>query len=299
MPTINANGIDLAYQVHGDPGHPTMLLIQGLGMPLSGWPVEFVQMVVAQGFRAILFDNRDIGRSQLFDHVQMPNAVLQVLKSKLGLRARSVYQLHDMAADAKCLMDALDISAAHVVGISMGGMIAQLLAIDSPDRVTSLTSIMSTTGNRHLPGPDKPVERHILRGPGKKASRERRLDYQMRLWSLIGSPDFPTQEDRRREWLLGNMERGLTADGITRQMLAIIASPDRTDKLRNLAVPTLVLHGDADPLVPVECGHATAMAIPDADMMTIPGMGHDLPEVLQPRIIARIAGHARKAADVK
>ena len=260
MTTINANGIDIAYEVHGRDDDPAMLLIQGLGMPLSGWPTEFVDRVVSHGFRAILFDNRDIGRSQLFEAERPPSVILQLLKKRIGLPTRAPYRLHDMARDAECLLDELGIESAHVVGVSMGGMIAQLLAIHCPGRVASLTSIMSTTGDTRLPGADKAVQRHMLKGPAEP-TREARLQYQLVLWRLIGSPEYPTPEERRREWLQRHFERGLTADGIARQMLAIVATPDRTDELKKLRVPTLVIHGEDDTLVPVECGHATASAI--------------------------------------
>lgn len=297
MPRIRTNGIDLAYETHGDPSHPPMLMIQGLGMPLTGWPDAFVQRLLGHGFHLILFDNRDIGRSELIEHAAVPNVAFQMLKRRLGLRAQSCYQLRDMASDAVGLMDAIGVDAAHVVGISMGGMIAQLLAIHAPKRTRSLTSIMSTTGNRKLPGAARAVEKHILAGPAEP-TRESRLEYQLALWDLIGSAKFPMPVEQRREWLLRHFERGLTADGIARQLLAIMAAPDRTAELRRLRVPTLVLHGEDDPLVPVECGRATAAAIPDARLLTFTGMGHDLPEALQPVITERIAKHAHFAAAV-
>ena len=265
-------------------------MIQGLGMPLSGWPAEFVRKLVEMRFHVILFDNRDIGQSQLFDNRPLPNVKIQLLKRKFGIQPRAVYPLSEMARDAEGLLDALHVESAHVVGISMGGMIAQLLAISSPDRVRSLTSIMSTTGNRKLPGAEREVERVILKRP-EEPTPDSRFEHQLAIWELIGSPDYPSDETYRREWLQGVFARGMTADGVSRQMLAILSTPDRTDALRRLRMPTLVLHGENDPLVPVECGRATAAAIPDADLVTYPGMGHDLPIELQPDMVQRIAKH--------
>jgi pimeloyl-ACP methyl ester carboxylesterase len=294
MQKLKANGVELAYELHGDRSHPAMLLIMGLGMPLSGWPTKLVEMLVAQGFRVILFDNRDIGRSQILDELPTPNVVLQILKSKIGLKTRAPYQLADMAQDAEGLLDALDIARAHVVGASMGGMIAQLLALQSSDRVQSLTSIMSTTGQRGLPSASKPVQRHMLTR-GKSPSPEDRMQHSLKMWQLIGSPGYPVADEERRLSLQRHFDRGMTLQGIMRQMLAIIAASDRTDPLRNLELPSLVIHGEADQLVPVECGRATAQAISGSKLVTIPGMGHDLPDALLPRIDQLIGDHARAA----
>ncbi len=298
MPSLTANGVELAYEAYGDPEDPPLLMIQGLGMPLSGWPAAFIEMIAAHGLRVILFDNRDIGRSQLLDDLRMPNVALQILKRKIGLRAQAPYQLRDMMRDAAALLDGLHIRTAHVIGVSMGGMIAQLLAINAPDRVLSLTSIMSTTGNRHLPGTRKDVSRHIMKGPAE-STPDGRMQYHLQLWRLIGSPKYPTPDEQRREWLQRLFDRGMTANGSARQMLAIAATPDRTLQLMQLHTPTLVIHGDADPLVPVACGRATAQAIPASELVIIPGMGHDLPEAVQPRIIELIVSHVRVAEVVR
>lgn len=294
MPKLTANDVDLEYEIRGAAGDPVILMIMGLGMPLSGWPPRLIDMLVAQGFRVILFDNRDIGRSQLFDDLPMPNLALQILKSKIGLKTRAPYQLADMARDAEGLLDALDIARAHVVGASMGGMIAQLLALQSSGRVQSLTSIMSTTGRRGLPSATKPVQRHML-SRSKSPSPEARMQHSLKMWQLIGSPDYPVADEERRLSLQRHIDRGMTLNGIMRQMLAIVAAADRTDPLRTLELPSLVIHGEADPLVPVECGRATAQAIPGSKLVTIPGMGHDLPDEVLPRIDQLIGDHARGA----
>lgn len=294
MPKIRANDIELAYQEHGDPQGDALLLVMGLAMPLTAWPPRLIDRLASRGFRVIVFDNRDIGRSQLFDRLPMPNVPWQIIKRKIGLKTDAPYQLHDMMCDAAGLLDALGVARAHVVGVSMGGMIAQLLALGMPERVRSLTSIMSTTGNDRLPSATRPVQRLMLKRPAS-TELEVRLAHSVRFWRLIGSPGYPVADDDRRAALLQNFERGMTFDGIARQMLAIIATPDRTPQLQNLEVPSLVIHGEADPLVPVECGRATAAAIPGSRLVTIPGMGHDLPDELLPRIDELIAEHMQNA----
>ncbi len=292
MTMIISNGLQLAYEEHGHSNDPVLLMVQGLGMPLSAWPPELITALVAERFRVIVFDNRDIGQSQLMHDSKVPNMLIQTLRRKLGLKVKAPYQLVDMMHDVSGLMDALDISSAHLVGVSMGGMISQLLAIHKPERVISLTSIMSTTGSRKLPGPAKEVTRHIVRGPAS-ATDEGRLEYQWKLWRLLGGPDYRQPDEELREFLSRNLERGTTAAGIARQTLAILAAPSRTAALKMLRVPALVIHGDADPLIPVECGMATALAIPGARTEIIKGMGHDLPVALTGRLAQLIVDHAR------
>lgn len=294
MPTVSTNGIQIAYEVHGCSHDAVLLLVQGLGMPLAAWPPPLIDALVAEGFRVITFDNRDIGRSELLDHLAVPNIIVQTLRKFVGLKVNAPYQLADMMGDVRGLIDALDIDAVHLVGVSMGGMISQLLALAEPERVTSLVSIMSTTNERGLPGPTKAVRRHIVRGPSEP-TREARLAYHWQLWRLLGSPGYPLSEEELGTFLQRIFDRGMTADGTARQMLAIMATPGRRKRLRQLRVPTLVIHGDADPLVPIACGVDTANAIPDAQMVRIDGMGHDLPVALVPRLSRLIADHARAA----
>lgn len=291
MTVIKSNGIDIAFEEHGSAGDPAVLMVQGLGMPLSGWPPAMLEALVGKGFHVIAMDNRDIGRSQLLSELDVPNIAWQTMRRKLGLAVRSPYQLTDMMQDAQGLLDALNIYGAHVVGVSMGGMISQLLAIHHPARVKSLTSIMSTTGNPKLPGPTREVRRHIMRGPAA-ATDEARLEYHQRLWRLIGSPEYPLPEQELSAFLQRVFECGMTRGGVARQMLAIMAAHDRAAELHRLQTPSLVIHGEADPLVPVECGHDTAGAIPGSRIVTIPGMGHDLPEALVPRLTSLIGDHA-------
>lgn len=295
MPAITANGIEIAYEEFGDAKNPVMLLVQGLGMPLAAWPPMLIESLVAEGFRVIAMDNRDIGCSQLLSELKVPNMLVQTLRRKIGMKVKAPYRLTDMMRDVVGLLDALDIKSAHVVGVSMGGMISQILALREPDRVTSLTSIMSTTNDRKLPGPTRAVTRHIVRGP-KAPTAEARLDYHRQLWRLLGSPGYPLPEKELERFLQRIFARGMTATGTMRQTLAIFAAASRANSLKKLDIPTLVIHGDADPLIPIECGIATAKAIPGARMTTIAGMGHDLPEALVPRLTRLIAQHA-KAVD--
>lgn len=292
MPTTDCNGIEIAYEEHGVPTNPVVLLIQGLGVPLSGWPPTLIEGLVAEEYRVVAFDNRDVGRSQLLHDKKVPNMLVQILRRTVRLRVKAPYQLVDMMRDTVGLLDALDIESAHIVGVSMGGMIAQLLAIHEPRRVKSLTLIMSTTGNPKLPGPTKAVTKHIMSRP-KAPTDEARLAHYWQLWRLLGSPDYRLSDAELAEFIQAVFERGLTAAGSARQTLAILAAPDRTDALRHLDVPVLVVHGDSDPLIRVECGQALAEAIPGARMTTISGMGHDLPLALMPRFVRLISQHAK------
>lgn len=295
MPTVQSNNIEIAYDDHGRPGDPPLLMVMGLGLPSSAWPPELIGMLVDQGLRVITFDNRDIGLSQRFDDAGMPNLLVESLRRSFGLAVRAPYALTDMMADTAGILGVLGIESAHVVGISMGGMIAQLLAIHEPTRVRSLTSLMSTTGNRRLPRASRRVTRHIMRGP-RSATPEGRLDYYRKLAWLIGSPAYrpdPAEVDARLERVFS---RGMSPASTARQATAILSSRSRVEALRKLDVPTLVIHGEEDPLIRVECGHDTAATIPGAQLTTIPGMGHDLPKALWPQLTELIAGHA-KATD--
>ena len=295
MPVLSSNGLQIAYEVHGDSSAPVVLLVQGLSVPLTGWPPPLIDALVADGFRVITFDNRDIGQSQLMDDMKTPNMLLQILRRLFRMRVKAPYQLEDMMRDVVGLMDALDIESAHLVGVSMGGMISQLLAIHEPQRVKSLTSIMSTTSDRKLPGPTKALNRHFMRGPAARTD-EARLAYLWQMWRLLGSPKYPLSDEELSEFLRAVLTRGMTAAGTARQSLAILAAPSRAAELKRLKVPTLIIHGAEDPLIPIECGLATAKAIPGSRMTTISGMGHDLPLALLPRISRQISQHL-KACD--
>lgn len=293
--SVTANGIRIAVQQHGSEDAPVILLVHGLGVPLSGWPPELVQKLVVRGFRVVMFDNRDIGRSEIMSTLGKRSVAFEYLRSKLGFKVRAPYQLTDMMQDASALLDVLGIQKAHVVGASMGGMIAQLLAAHAPAKVLSLTSIMSTTGKRGLPGPSAEIRNLLLNRPDDD-SVEERLQHGMRTWQLISSPRWRRSEKETREFLLRLYARGVTADGIARQIMAIMAAPARNKILASLKVPTLVIHGDSDPLIPVAAGIDTAKAIPGAQLEVIAGMGHDLPVQILERVSNKIAEHAKAAA---
>ena len=280
---VNANGTQIAYELHGEKSNPIIMLIHGLGMPMTAWSITVVESLVQKGFCVLRIDNRDQGHSQKFDHLNMPNMVWQFMKLKMGLPVSSAYSLLDMMKDAKGVLDALDIQSVHVVGASMGGMIAQLLALESPERIKSLTSVMSNTGNPKLKGPTHAVSTHLMTSPAMH-SPEAKMAYHVKLWQLIGSPAYPKDKPGLELYVQSLMDRGMSANGTARQMLAILAASNRQARLAELTMPCQVIHGTDDPLVRVEGGIETADAIPGASLHLIKGMGHDLPAELQPQI---------------
>ena len=283
---VTANGLQIEVDDTGGEGRPVILLIMGLGMQLVAWPDGFVQQLVDAGFRVVRHDNRDIGLSQGFDHAGTGNIVWESIRQKLGLQVRSAYTLQDMARDSLGVLDALGIKHAHVVGASMGGMIAQHLAADAPERVTSLVSIMSSSGARGLPGPRSEVAAMLLRRP-LGAGEAELVAHSVRLLRLIQSPAYPQSTEELTERLTFSMRRAYRPAGMFRQMLAIGADSRRPEVLPRIKCPTLVLHGEADALVPMACGQDTAKRIPGAKFIGIPGMGHDLP----PEVCAILVNH--------
>ena len=294
MPVIEANGIPIHYEDHGQPGDPVILLIMGFAAQLTLWPDELVEALVGEGFRVIRYDNRDIGLSHKFHGVRAPGVVKLTLMNRFGLRPRVPYSLSDMADDGAGLLAALGIEAAHIAGASMGGMIAQRFAARHPGRTRSLTSIFSTTGNPKLPPARKEAMQALITRP---ASNDEAVlvEHGMMLARTIGSPGFPTDEARLRANVTAAVRRSVYPEGPTRQLAAIVADGDRRRLLRTLDVPTLVLHGEDDPLIPVAAGHDTAEHIRGARLRTIPGWGHDLPLALVDELAGEIAGHARAA----
>ena len=293
MPQIAANGIRLEYEAYGDPANPPLLLIMGLGAQLTLWPIELVEALTQHGYYVIRHDNRDIGLSQKFSEHGIPNFKRVALMRMFGLRAKLPYRLTDMAGDAAALLDALGIEHAHIVGASMGGMIAQLLAIDHPHKVRTLTSIFSTTGNRRLPQARKQAMNALLDRAPAGATLEQVLPFGIRISRAIGSPAYPTPEERLRANIARDFNRSFFPEGAARQLAAIVDDGDRRARLKSVTAPTLVIHGVDDPLVPVEGGRDTAKAIPGAKLHEIPGMGHDLPLELVDEIAGAIAAHAR------
>ena len=292
MPSLNANGIRIAYDTCGDPKAVPLLLINGLGLQLSSWPDEFVEGLADLGFYVIRYDNRDCGLSTKFEHCGTPSLAMAWLKSKLRLPLRPPYTLEDMADDAVAVLSALGVARVHVVGVSMGGMIAQLMAAKFPSRVLSLTSIMSSSGRRGLPGPTPAVRRALLRRPGNAGDVDAMIEHGVQLLRALSSPAYPTPEKHLRRRVARALRRSCCPGGIARQMLAVAACGDRTPQLRTIAAPTLVIHGAADPLTPAACGVDTCKAIPGARIELIEGMGHDLPIQLLERLLALIDAHA-------
>ena len=295
---IRANGIDIEVEDSGPGGgaqpRPSVLLIMGLGMQLVAWPPAMVQALIDAGYRVIRLDNRDIGLSQKFDHLGQPNLVWASIRYKLGLAVKAPYALHDMAADALAVLDALGVQQAHVVGVSMGGMIAQRVALAAPERVLSLTSIMSSSGARGLPQAAPHVMRVLLSRPAGK-DLPSVTDHYVRLFKAIGSPGFPVDAAELREHITAAARRSFHPAGVLRQMMAIVADHRRATELAGLRVPTLVVHGKADPLVPFACGEDTARRIRGARLVGIEGMGHDLPKGVVERLLEPLIPHLKAA----
>jgi pimeloyl-ACP methyl ester carboxylesterase len=293
MPTLTANGINIAYDTAGDPKGMPMLLVMGLGLQLTAWPDDFIEGLVELGFYVIRFDNRDSGLSTKFTQAGTPNLSMATLKALLRLPVRSAYRLDDMAADALGVLNALGVAKAHVVGLSMGGMIGQILTARHPDRVLSLTSIMSSSGRRGLPGPTRAARAALMRRAPDAKDPELLIGHMADIFRVIGSPAYPTPEKQLRERVAAAVRRNVCPAGVARQLVAIIASGDRGALLRAIERPTLVIHGAADPLVRLACGIDTARQVPGAQLEVIEGMGHDLPAQLIERLLALIDVHAR------
>ena len=293
MPQITANGIEIEYEAHGDPAHPPLLLVMGLGAQMTLWPIELIDALTARGYYVIRYDNRDIGLSEKFGHAGVPDVRNVALMKLFGLRPKLAYRLADMAADAADLLRVLGIDKAHVVGASMGGMIVQLLAANHPEKVLSLTSVMSTTGNRRLPKPRPEALKALMGRPPAEATLEQVVPIVINVSRAIGSPAYPAPEARLRERIERDFHRSFYPQGAARQLAAIIDDGDRRTRLKRIGAPSLVIHGIDDPLVPVEGGRDTAANIRGAKLHEIAGMGHDLPLELVEEISDVIAAHAK------
>ncbi|MEM7409273.1 MAG: alpha/beta fold hydrolase [Myxococcota bacterium] len=294
MPRITANGIELDYAQHGDPdtGRP-LVLMRGLGTQRIQWPDVFLDALVAGGHFVVTFDNRDVGRSQWFDEAGAPS-IPDLLKAVAeGRQPEVAYDLHDMADDVVGLMDALGIANAHVAGISMGGMITTVVGYRHPDRVRSLVPIMASTGAPDLP-PATPEAMAVLTTPAP-TEREAYVAHQVRSAKVIGSPGFPTPEAELAEMAGRVFDRAFHPEGSLRQFVAVGATGDRSAQVATITAPTLVIHGTADPLVPVACGRDIADKVPGARWLEIEGMGHDVPVALCGRIADAISEHTREA----
>lgn len=290
---VHANGINLCWDSFGDPSDPAVILIMGMGAQMIGWDDEFCALLASRGFRVVRFDNRDVGKSTWLHSAGLPNVTSAMTRAWLRWPVSAPYLLSDMAADVVGLMDALHIQRAHVVGASMGATIAQVMAIRHPERMLSMTSIMSTTGNPGLPQPSTAAVTAVMRPmPGRLEDYvERYVD----TYRVLRVGRFAEEEVRDRIRAARNHARGVNPAGGARHLVAILASGSRHQTLLDVTVPTLVIHGDIDPLVPLAAGIETAECIPGAQLMILEGMGHCLPAHFWPRIIEGIASVAIRA----
>ncbi len=287
-------GIELAYERFGAPHHPTVILIMGLGAHMRIWPDALCQALAQQGFQVLRFDNRDVGHSSSLAAQGTPSLLRTWLHTKLKRKPEIPYTLKDMARDVVALMDALEIDSAHVVGASMGGMIAQILAAKKRKRIRSLTSIMSASSSPRLPGPKLKVLLQLVRRPPPN-DREAAIRYTMRMNRLIGSPGYPLDEQQLRQLAETSLERANDPSGFKRQLVAVTSAGDRRRLLAKIKAPTLVIHGRDDPLIPLRMGLETAAAIRKAKLKVIDGMGHDLPPRLLPKLTRLLSKHLIKA----
>jgi len=299
---IHSNGLNFEVEVTrppssgpGAPPAPTVLLTMGLGMQLVAWPDAFVQGLAQAGYCVVRYDNRDMGLSSHMDALGRPNMPWQFMRFKMGFGIQAPYTLQDMAQDALGILDALDVAQAHLVGVSMGGMISQRIAATAPERALSLTSIMSSSGAPGLPGPGPEVGRFLMKGPDSSQPQDV-ASHTLALFELIGSPAFQPEREHLLQRLLADAQRSYNPQGTLRQTLAVMADTDRHILLGQITCPTLVMHGTVDPMVPLVCGEDTARRIAGARFEAIDGMGHDWPPALIPRWLALLLPHL-KAAD--
>ena len=289
---LQSNGLRMAYEEFGDPADPAILLVAGLYNQLVRWPLRFCELLVANGFRVIRFDNRDIGLTDKMDGVRAPSFFRLILKHYLRIPFSAPYSLDDMAADTVGVLDALNIQQAHIVGMSMGGMISQLVAAKYPHRILSLTSIMSTSGERGKGVPSAKVSAAMLQPVTKERSA---LDNAVNIWQMIGSPAYPMSDDEVRSLIVAEHKRSSNPAGYMRQIAAIRCAPGRAKLLRTITAPVLIIHGNQDLLVPVSGGIDTAKHIAHAQLELFEGMGHTLPAALLPKFVELIVATAQKA----
>lgn len=297
MPSTTANEIQIEYDTFGEKTAPPIVLIMGLGMQMIHWEDEFCQSIADKGFHVIRFDNRDAGLSQKFDDKGVPDVMKAFSAVMAREKVESAYTLNDMADDVVGLLDALDIPKAHICGVSMGGMITQLMGVRHPSRVLSLTSIMSTTGNPKLPQA-KPEAMEVLLTP-PPSERDAYIDFIIKTRRAIGSPKLPFDEEHVRIMAGKAFDRAFYPQGIARQYVAILENGNRTKNLASITAPTLIIHGADDPLIPFEAGIDTANAIPGAAQLIIDGMGHDLPRQVWQQVAEAITAHAKGEGNKK
>lgn len=295
----DVNGLNIFYESFGDPKHEAILLIQGTGVQLTEWPLEMCEALVKAGYRVVRFDNRDVGLSGKLEEMGMPDWA-QVIPA-IGTCDESAlpYTIGDMAGDAVGLLDKLDIRKAHIVGVSMGGAIAQTIAIGYPDRVLSLTSIMASTGNPKLPQGDPAVRQVMATPPPSTDNKQEIVRYLVTMRKAMGSPMYPTPEDQLEKSAMESVNRSWYPIGSARQAAAIIIADncDRRTQLRTIKAPVVIIHGEADPVVSFEAAKELAATIPNAKLIAIPGMGHDLPKQLIPKVVNGILAAAKPNAN--
>lgn len=295
MPTIRANGIDIYYEESGPADAPVILLVMGLGTQMIAWPEELIQGLVARGYRVIHYDNRDVGLSQRMDGAAAGSLVWAMIASRFGLPTRTAYTVSDMAKDGAALLDALGIDKAHIVGASMGGMIVQLMAANHPEKVLSMTSIMSSSGKPGLPGPRADIRKRLMTPRPSKSTKEEAVKFGAEALEAISFTDQKRAPTAFVDMAARAFDRGYYPIGMKRQLLAIIADGSRVERLKKITVPTLVVHGGADPLVPKEGSEDIVRHISGARLEIIDKMAHDLPPSQVGRMIELIADHAAAA----
>lgn len=294
MAQLKVNGLQIEYDTFGQAGDDPILLIMGLGTQMTAWTPDFCNVLAAHGHYVVRFDNRDIGLSTKFDGARSPSRLRYAMNHLFRVPLREPYSLEDMASDSAGVLDALEIDSAHVVGASMGGMIAQLLAINHPQRVKTLTSIMSTSGARRLPRARPEVVQHVFTDRPKTTDTNVLLEHLTASLRLIGSPGYPRSDEELREQISASLDRSYRPQGFERQFAAIVGDRSRVERVKRLDKPTLVIHGREDPLIPVEHGIDTSKHIAGAKLEIIEGMGHDLPPQLIEKLTNLIAAHVRE-----
>lgn len=296
MPSVEANGLLFEVELAGPADAPVVLLVMGLGMQKTAWPATLLAALHKGGFRTLIFDQRDTGLSSKIDAAGRPNIIWASIKQRLGMTVRAPYRIADMAADAMAIAKALGIERYHLVGASMGGMIGQHLAASAPPGLLSLCLIMSTSGAPGLPSARRDVMRVMMQKMPDNANEDALVARYVNIFKVIGSPDFPTPDAVLEARARISVRRNSSSDGTLRHMLSILVDGDRSALLENIKVATLVVHGVADPLLPLACGEDLARKIAHARLLTIPGMGHDFPDALMPMLAENLIEHFNAAA---
>lgn len=290
--TIKVGEVEITYDTFGNPSNPPILLIMGLGTQMIFWNEDFCKELARRGYWVVRFDNRDVGLSSKFDEAGIPDVMGMIQSAQTGDTIEEVpYTLLDMANDAIGLLNGLKIKSAHIIGVSMGGMIAQTIAIHYPERVKTLTSIMSSTGDPELPPPEPDALAVIVTPP--PSDRTEYIEQSVQSWRVLNGSKYPLDEEYIRKYSARAFDRSYYPVGTTRQLAAILASGSRKEALKSVNLPTLVIHGDADPLVPIEAGKDTAKSVPGAKFVVIEGMGHNIPVQVAPHIIDAIVEHTK------